>query len=153
MIPMYFLYFFSMFFYKKRKRYIKNTGKKVQEVQAAFKCRTNTGIAWLYFFHKKCIPSWESTGSAGKIFLIAILQWLARDYFVIFPEFFSLLHSQLRCQKNQLMIIRDLVKKLLQGKIFFWKFFPLNFIHSSNIENELFFKIERIVFVRNIAII
>ena len=35
----------------------------------------------------------------------------------------------------------------------FFKFFHLNFIHSSNIENELLFKIERIVFVRNVATI
>ena len=125
----------------------------MQEVYATLKCRTNTGIAWLYFFYKKCITSWKSTGSAGEIFLIAILQWLARDYFVIFPEFFFSAAFATALPKKSAYRYSWFCEKTPARRNNFFKFFHLNFIHSSNIENELLFKIERIVFVRNVATI
>ena len=69
MISMYFLYFFLLLFkYKIKKQYTKNTGKKVQEIHADMKCRTNTGLARLYFFMEKYIFILKSAGIAGNEF-------------------------------------------------------------------------------------
>ena len=51
-----------------KKQYTKNTGKKVQEIHADMKCRTNTGLAWLYFFMEKYILILKSAGIAGNEF-------------------------------------------------------------------------------------
>lgn len=47
-----------------KKQYTKNTGKKVQEIHADMKCRTNTGLARLYFFMEKYIFILKSAGIA-----------------------------------------------------------------------------------------
>ena len=61
-------FFLLLFKYKIKKQYTKNTGKKVQEIHADMKCRTNTGLAWLYFFMEKYIFILKSAGIAGNEF-------------------------------------------------------------------------------------